>query len=696
MTTTNAKAAAAITLVLAIVVVAHWPVLGAQALSLDDDEFITRNALVTHPSWASARRFFTEVLDPSSVRGYYVPLTMTSLMLDYAAGGRPTDLRAFHRTSLALHLISVALVALTLWRMVGALAPAAAAALLFGLHPLTVEPVAWIAGRKTLLAAGLAFACMLCWLEHRRGRGRAWLFASVGLYALALMSKPIVLTLPLLLLVLDVWPLGRSGRETVIEKWPFFLLSLISAVVSAVSFARGSHVVEWPQTSVPRTLLQIAWLVGFYLGKTVLPGRLSCVYPPPDAWSLSNPAVLLSVVTLLLLALVVALATPRTRAPLAGALFFIIALAPTFGVLKWSRNFAYDNYTYFPALGLLMPLAYGFGIVSTGSARGRRGAKAALAALTLGVALAEAIGTRVTLAHWKDSPTLWRHVVSVAPWEASAHNALGVALERGSHHEDAIREFRIALSLESGYADAYTNLGEALGKQGRFAEAIEPLARAARLQPGSPAALYALGVAALQLGRLNEAETLLRRAIALRPRYTEATDRLGSVLVVTGRTEEGIAMLRQSVALDPGNAHPHFALAMVLRVVGRQQEAAVQLREAIRLKPEWPDPWNVLAWLLATTPDPALRDGEEARRLAARAVELTHHRDPAALDTQAAAEAAAGRFDRAAETAREALELASRAEAVSLAREIGGRLALYERGRAYTDSAAGSAAPRAR
>src|SRR6476661_7753947 len=162
-----------ILLVCGIVAAAHWPVLGAQALGIDDEQFVTRNPLVTRPGWDSAGRFFTEILEPSSVPGYALPLTMTSLMLDWAAGGRPGNLAPFHRTNLALHLASVALVVLILERISGALGAAAILGLLFGLHPLTVEPVAWITERKTLLAACFGLASVLAYLEARLRGSRA-------------------------------------------------------------------------------------------------------------------------------------------------------------------------------------------------------------------------------------------------------------------------------------------------------------------------------------------------------------------------------------------------------------------------------------------------------------------------------------------------------------------------------------------
>ncbi|MGB9625924.1 MAG: hypothetical protein ACPMAQ_13800, partial [Phycisphaerae bacterium] len=264
--------AGVIVVVTVAVVAVHWPALSAQALSFDDSAYLVENDLVRHPGWASARRFLTEVRAPSTVPGYYQPLAMISLMLDYAMGGRPEYLRPFHRTSLALHAANTALIVVLLYGLIGAMGRygktgnqgdahtrgkrgvglgepscralvAGGIGLLFGLHPLTVEPIPWVGERKTLLAAFFSLWSLVLYVRYARAGGRPWYVASLTAYLLALMSKPTSTPLPAAMLLLDFWPLGRLGWRAVIEKVPFLLVGGVSAVITYISQAGTASVV---------------------------------------------------------------------------------------------------------------------------------------------------------------------------------------------------------------------------------------------------------------------------------------------------------------------------------------------------------------------------------------------------------------------------------------------------------------------
>jgi tetratricopeptide (TPR) repeat protein len=656
-------------------------------LSLDDSDYVTYNPLVTNPGWSSTLRFFGEVIKPSTFKGYYHPLAMTSLMLDYAMGGRPDDLRAFHRTSLALHVLNTMLIVLLIYRLFGSMIPAGIIGLAFGLHPLTVEPTAWVGERKTLLAAFFALSCVLSYVQYVRHKGRAWIASSLVCFLLALLSKPTATMLPLVLLLLDYWPLRRLGFQSLREKAPFLFLALIFGALTIISQHQVGGIGETTASDYLRWPLRACYTLAFYLVKIARPTNLSCIYPQPGPFTVSNPVVLLAVVCVAALSAVVVAARRRTRAPLVGWLIFVIALAPTLGLVKYTWVITFDNYVYLPALGFLVVL--GSGLTSIWTAR-HHGIAPKVLCVVLGLLIltAETRGTRMALRNWTDSLTLYRHMERVAPDSPVVQNRLGILLDGETTHPEAIRHMQRALQLEPAYGDAHYNLGIVLASSGNIDESIRHFQMAVALMPESPDAAYNLGLSLRLANRLDEAAAQFRQALRLRPEYLEARDQLGGILVVQGRTQEAVDQLRTAAGLAPSSAPLQFRLSMALLLLGgHSREAVERLRQACREAPTWPTPFNALAWLLATSPDSATRDPAEALRLATRAVDLTGARDARVLDTLAAAEAATGDFEHAIENGRRAFELASQSRGDSLASGMRERVVLYQHHRAYTEPA---------
>jgi tetratricopeptide (TPR) repeat protein len=679
-------------LVVSLVAAAHWPVLGARAISLDDNAFIKNNPLVTSPGWNSTSRFFREVLRPSTVEGYYLPLSMTSLMVDYALGGRSDDLRVFHRTNLVLHLLTTALLVLLLYRLFGALVPAALAGLLFGLHPLTVEPVAWVAERKTLLASCFALASLLAHVESHRGRTRTWTIVALACFALALLSKPTVIMLPVLMLLLDVWPLRRAGLRAALQKWPFFALSAVFAAITLVSHGRSATVAPLTRADVLDWPMRAGYLLAFYLGKIVAPVGLTCVYAPPKPFALSNPAVALSLAFLVAVFAGLLFAARRSRGPLVSAAFFVLAIVPTLGLVQYSWVIASDKYVYFPATGLM--LAVTAGIAALGAGRHRNAWLPLVAISLLALLGLEAYGVRTTLRQWKDTPTLVRHMARLAPDAPAVVNYQALLELAGARPDASLPLLRRAVALAPGFGDAQYNLGILLAGRGEMKAAIEHLRMACALLPNDADALGALGATLRASGQPDEGIPYLRRSLALAPEFQSVLVQLGESLVARGELAEGITLMRRAVAQSPEDPALRYELsAALLQVRGGTADAVVQLRRVIDLKPDWAEPLNTLAWVLATNADSDVRNPAEARRLATRAVELTAGRRPETFDTLAAALAAGGDFGEAARVAGRAAEMARRGNANALAGEISARMALYRKGLAYTEPAAAEPAP---
>lgn len=709
---------AVLVLVVCIVTAAaHWPALSAQALSFDDQQYLTSNTLVRSPSWQSAQRFLTEVLTPSTIGGYYQPLNMISLMLDCAMGGGPEDLRAFHRTSLALHVLNTALVILLLYGLFRQSVVAVLVGLLFGVHPLTVEPIAWVGERKTLLAAFFTLASLLVYVRHTRRGGWKWLGAALLLYVLAMLSKPTAAPLPILLLILDYWPLRRLTRRAVAEKVPFFVVFALFGAITVISQARTSGVAAPAGSSWLRHVSTICYILPFYLGKMAWPQNLCSAYAPPEPLSLTNPVVAWSAVGTGLLLGVVAVSARWTRALVAGGLFFLVALFPTLGFVQYTWMIAADKYLYVPGVGLLMVLAAGLGWVLkrpwSKPARARTVAVASIVAL----AGLEVHGVRRYLVHWQDTLSHAEYMVRLAPDSAAAHNHLGNALGDHGRIDEAIPHFREALERQPGYPEAQYNLGTALRLQGKPAEAVDYLRQSLLTQPRNVDAHYALGLALDSLGRPDEAVRELEAALRLNPDLALAHYSLGRLLAALGRLDEAVDHFRAALATAPDDPEAHCNLALALQLRGKSDQALQHYHEALRikpdhaeghnglgvllaqsgraadalahfleaarLKPDWLPPANAAAWIMATCPDAAVRRSDEAVRLAERAADLSKYQEAGVLDTLAAAYASAGRFDEAVATAEKARSEASANHEDALVTQIAQRLELYRQAKAY-------------
>jgi len=670
--------------VAAVVAAIHAPVLGARALSFDDAEYVTHNPLVSTPGWSSAARFFTEVTRPSTFSGYYHPLSMTLLMAGYAAGGRSEDPRAFHVISLALHAANAALVMVLVFRLFGALAPAVLVALLFAAHPLTVEPVAWVGEQKALLAAFFALIALACHVEYARaGRGPWRLLVGIS-FLLALLAKPTAIMLPVLMLVVDAWPLRRFGRRAVLEKWPLFLLAAVSALVTLVSQQQVGGITHTQASELAAWPVRVLYVLGFYLGKLVWPFPLSSAYPQPEPLAFSNPAVAANAI--LVVALTAALVWLRRSVPAVTAAwaFLVLALAPTLTPVKYTWAIAFDHYLYLPVLGILLALGAWFTTLWN-SPRGRTATtRAGLAVAILAVVAAEGAGARAAIATWADSMTHYRHMETVAPRSPAVHNQLGILHASAGAPDEALRHLRRAIELSPDYGGAHYNLGISLAATGALDEAIREFRTATELMPNDADAHFNLSTALRLARRPAEAVEPLRRAVALDPSHARAQALLGSTLAETGDFAAAARQLRIAIAQSPQDATLHYQLAAALTLAGDPPgEIAAALSGAIAARPGWVPPLNDLAWLRATSADSAQRDAAEALRLARRVIELAGSNDPRLLDTLAAAQAAAGDYRAAAATARDALGRAESGGARELARDLRIRLALYERNTPY-------------
>jgi len=641
--------------VCSVVLIVHWPVLSAQALSLDDDQYLTENSLVQNPGWDSMRRFLTEVLKPSK-GGYYQPMTMISLMVDYTLGGRSDNLRQFHRSSLALHVINTALVIVLLYLLFSHVPIAAGVGLLFGLHPINIEPIAWLSERTTMLGSFFALLCLIFYVRYAAKRNWKLYVACLVMYALALMSKPTTIPLPLLMLLLDYWPLRRWQRNqdnsvyrltgrAIGQKLPFFALGGLSFFITFVSRAQvlEAHLVMPTEYGLLNAPLIICHNIIFYLYKIVWPVNLSSHYPFPEALDLSDPMILAGVIGTFILIVLLAVSLRWTKAILIGWLIYFVALAPTIQIIGFSKSITADKYVYLPSIGLLMLLA--FLLVRLGkSPRGRL----SITVIVLLAASGESLSTRRHLAFWRDTVSLYEYMLTIFPNSAVVHNNLGSEFEQLGELDKAAEHFQLALQDKPYYAEAHENLGGILVTQGKLDKAVGHFRHALQARPDYVEAYYNLGIVFAAQGKLDQAIDCYRKTLQSKPNFFKAHNNLGTVLAQQGLLDEAIKHFRCSLQIEPDDAETHYNLANALKQQGKPDEAAEHYRQAILIKPDHSEAHcNLGNVFLQDKPAQAIRHYRRAI-LSKPDFALAHHNLALALRKTGQLDQALGEFRQAA------------------------------------------------
>ena len=649
-----------------ITVAVYLPVIQLGFVAFDDNYYLTANPKVQAGlTWEGVRWAFTRAHAAN-----WHPVTWLSHMLDCQLYGlRPAG---HHITNLIFHTANTLLLFRLLQRLTGAFWRSALVAALFALHPLHVESVAWVAERKDVLSTFFGLLCIWAYVRYAevqspkskvqsRGIGdgsqasvharntvhapRSTLHAprfyllSLFLFALGLMSKPMLVTLPFVLLLLDWWPLGRLRLFTirnpsfatarparlwqlVAEKVPFFALSAASCVVTVIAQEKGGALSSFEgaagvsvESRISNALVSYVW----YLAKLLWPSNLTVIYPFVRVWPTEQ--VLLAAALLLVLT-VVALWQGRRRPYLAvGWLWYLGTLVPVIGLVKVGAQSIADRYTYIPAIGLFIILAWGVADLTAGW----RKRTPALAAATAAVLVAYAVTSGAQILCWQDTESLFRHALAVtrdnyiaynnlglyvaehgelelgkkyyqlataiAPNYAPPWNNLGTALIQQKKYEEAITAFENALRINPRSAEIEGNLGATLYCLGKYDEAITHLREAIRLDPEHSMAHFNWGNALVQRNRLDEAMEHYRAALQLNPRYGEAQSNLALALVKQGKREEATVQFQRALAIDPGLWPAHFGLGELLIEQGKFDGAVEQFSEVLRLQPKHEPAW---------------------------------------------------------------------------------------------------------
>src|SRR5438034_7290 len=554
-------------LIAVVTFAAFLPTLQNQFVSWDDAENFLENPHYRGLGWTHLRWMWTTHL------GHYIPLTWMTLGLDYLLWGmNPVG---YHLTNLLLHAANAVVFFFVVRRLLTraltspserghALAVSAGvAALVFAIHPLRVESVAWVTERRDVLSGLFYLSAILVYLLACEGgaRGRGWYWLSVAVFVGALLSKSMVVNLPVVLVILDVYPLRRLGgsigwrsepaRRVYVEKIPFLLLAAAASAIAVMAQSSVHAVASLAQLSVQGRVAISTYGLSFYLWKMVVPVNLSPVYelrPPVNPWA--TPFLLSYGVVLALTAIALAL---RRRVPGLPAAWvaYIVVLLPVLGIFQSGPQIAADRYTYLAGLG--WAILAGAGLLAC-----RHATRFLIRGSAVGVLVGLGVLTWNQVHVWHDAEKLWTHALAIDPKSSVAHSNLGSALIAQGKPAEASEHFREALRINPNDADDHTNLGMALAQQGKLSEAVEHYGQALKIKPDFGKAVSNLGSALARQGKLIEASDQFRRALEIMPDNADVHYNLGMALARQGKPAEASEHFQAAVRINPNDADAHY------------------------------------------------------------------------------------------------------------------------------------------
>jgi protein O-mannosyl-transferase len=612
---------------LAVVLVVYWPATTHEFLNYDDNLYVTDNPPVRQGLTLQGIRWAFGALHAAN----WHPLTWLSHMLDTTLFGmKPWG---HHLTNVLFHAANAVLLFAWLWRMTRAQWRSAMVAALFALHPLHVESVAWVAERKDVLSTFFGFLSLLCYAGYARKRrnvegrmpgatpaavpgSRSWRVdyaLALLFFALGLLSKPMLVTWPFVMLLLDYWPLRRfdpptsdlpphqtgvvarhlvAGWRLVREKIPFLILSLASSVVTVIAQSRGQAVLSLDQLPFGERVQNALVSYARYLGSALWPVDLAVPYPFPERW----PAVVVIASALLMVGLCAGAVRLRRRWPFlfVGWFLFLGMLIPVIGLLQVGAQAMADRYTYVPLTGIFIVGVWGLGEVL---ARWRLPwllvwSGAGILLVMCGMRAAN------QLECWHDDETLIRHTITATGNNAFACYDLGCYLENQGRISAAMEYYRLAVQYRPNYAKPLNNIGKILAGEGHLDEAMEYYNRALRINPNYPAALNNLGAALASQRQFAQAISLYEKVLRLDADYPDAHFNLGLALAAVGRADEAIDQYRLALQLRPRFPEAHNGLGIVLLARNRPEEAITHYTEALRLRPDYGEAHNNLGYVL--------------------------------------------------------------------------------------------------
>lgn len=599
-------------------------------LHYDDPFYVSENAEVSQGltghgiTWA-----FT-----SSHSANWHPLTWLSHMLDVQLFGMRAG--PHHIINVLLHIANSLLLFWLLFRTTGALFRSAVVALLFAVHPLHVESVAWIAERKDVLSALFWMLTFHAYISYTRQPLLRRRLILMGVFSLGLMAKPMLVSLPFLLLLFDIWPLHRVGLgpgqiqswlQLIREKIPLIIIAAVSSVITLIAQSRGGAIQNFNLIPFSSRMVNALAAYASYIGQMLWPNNLA-VYYPYTPISVSFAA--LSIIALIAISITAIRLAKRHPYLLVGWIWYLCALLPVIGLIQVGGQSRADRYTYLPLVGLFIMVAWGIPKIP----EGRRYLNIALGSAAIILICALAIVARKQVHYWKNDIELWGHAVQVTPadyflrsnlgmalvagrdleaaldqygeamrlkpdysygkWKlsdayAETHNTFGVSLFNKGLWREAMAHYEEALRIKPGMAEAHGNLGTIFAIQGKTAEAVTEFEKALKINPQNPEMQYNMGLILAKQGLTDEAAVHYRKALEIKPRYAEPQKELGDAFLIKGKLNEAIEQYSKALEIKPDFAQAHSNMGFALMYQKRYQDAIAHFSEALRIDPNNPE-----------------------------------------------------------------------------------------------------------
>ncbi len=606
-------------------ILVFWPSTWNGFVNYDDDLYVTQNLVVQKGlTWEGVKWAFTKI----NVSNWH-PLTWLSHMADCEifrlnAGGH-------HLISVLIHAFNAMLLFILLSRLTSRLWQSAFVAALFSWHPLHVESVAWVSERKDVLSTFFALLAILAYaryveeLKVNSSKSKIYFMWSLMFFAFGLMAKPMIVTLPFVLWLLDYWPLDRISfsklqiqnlKRLLTEKWPFFLMTIFACIITVIA-QKGQAMVTLKRVTLGQRLENVVTAYAEYLWKTFWPTSLSVFYPLPKQipfWEVFLASAILAAISILVW-------SQRHRPYLVvGWLWYLGTLVPVIGFVQVGDQAMADRYTYFPLIGIFIAATF-----LIDDFAGQKRLPSRCLGLPAGLLLAMCLlQTEKQLGYWRDSEMLFTHALAVTKDNDLAHLNLGAAYQDQNRQREALSEYQAVLQLAPGREEAYNNIGRILSDQGKPADALAYCEVALQLNPKSPEHHDSLGIILAELGRTDEAFSHFDEALKLNPNYAPAFFQKGRLLLRQGHDFEAVEKLNKALQIEPDNFQ---MLIYTARVLAAGENAST-------------------------------RNGVQALIYAGRAASLTSAAQPVILDTLAMALAEVGRFDEALQAEQRAVKIA--------------------------------------